>query len=116
MKKEIERFQRALDASVIIALGKTILFAKYWEYFRPRLRTRNQQQLENARIAVREQFNSLADDLFFIPPEVASSEDAVTEYFQHKFEDPEFHAKFTKEIESKIRLSKPDLTEFFSVA
>jgi hypothetical protein len=113
MKEEMGRLERALDASMIVAIGKTVLFVKCWEYLKPRLGTQNQQQLENVKIAVREQFNSFPDDLFFIPPELASTEDGVRRYFQHRFDDGGFRTEFMKEFEKKIRLSTPDLAEFF---
>jgi lipoate-protein ligase A len=114
MTKDIERFERALNASMVVAIGKTILFAKYWDYLRARLHVKDKQTIENARVAIREQFNSLNDGLFFMPPEFATSEERVRKYFERRFADYTFKKEFDKEIATKIRLTSPSLADFFT--
>lgn len=106
-------FERALDASMVVALGKLFLFKQCWHYMSNRARRRvRQKKLENLKIALRERVNSLPDDLFFVPPDKAASEDEVRDFLQERFDDDKLKTKILEELKKRIESSEPGLAEF----
>lgn len=72
---ELNKFERALDASAIIALGKLVLFKLALDELKFRAGTKNpsEQELESARVTIREVINQLPDESFFMPPSEVSN-------------------------------------------
>ena len=97
----------------MVALGKVFLFKECWEYLSKRARKDvRQKKLEGLRVALRERINNLPDDLFFVPPERAASEEEVKEYLQQQFETQKLKDKILKELQKRIESSEPGLGEF----
>jgi hypothetical protein len=114
-EQESAKYERALDASMLIALGKLMLFNECWEYVRWRARKKvRRKKLESLRVALRERVNSLPDTLFFIRPEKAISEESVRQYFQKKFESEKLAKKIADELRKRVQSATPGLAEFLS--
>jgi hypothetical protein len=106
-------YERALDASMVVALGKLYLFRQCWHYMSNRARRKyRQKKIENLRIALRERINSLPDELFFVPPDMATSEDEVKDFLQKRFENEKLPTKILEELKKRIESSEPGLAEF----
>jgi len=69
-------------------------------------------KLESLKIALRERINAVPDELFFIRPEKATSEDEVREYFRRQFEKQKLRERLLRELKKRIDSVDPGLAEF----
>jgi hypothetical protein len=106
-----ERFQRAIDSSMIISLAKLLLFSRCWALVRQQLDKIGPKDTENTRIALRERINHLPSDLFFMPPEFAGSEHQVQQYFENKFQGDGLQ-KIIDGLVSRTRSTDPELSTY----
>jgi hypothetical protein len=112
--EELNMFERALDASAIVALGKLVLFKLVWQDARFWVKPKNpsEKDLESIRSTIREVINRLSDDAFFVPPAVVGSAENVGEFLRRKLKEERLPQKVLVECEKLLRNNTSSLFEF----
>jgi hypothetical protein len=114
-QQEFQKYQRALDVSMLIALGKLILFNKCWEHLMLRAKKKvRRKKLDSLKVALRERINNLPDKLFFIPPDRAASSESVKRYFHEKFEKDKLDEKIMAELRKRVLSAEPGLAQYLT--
>ncbi len=113
-EQELNKFERALDAGAIVALGKLVLFKLAWEELKFRASTKNpsEKDLASARITIRQVISQLSDETFFLPPAMISSVENIEEYFKTKFRKERLVEQVLAEYDRVLRKGTPSLAEY----
>ncbi len=110
----LDRLERALDSSALIALGKLALFNICWrdaQYWARRMNA-SEQQLQSIRTVLLQVISQLSDETFFVPPTVATSANEVERFLKKKFEEDKTPERIWAEARKEIKRIMPDLSDY----
>jgi hypothetical protein len=110
----METYERALDAAMIIAIGKLLLFSTMWGELTPKLEKRNlnAKATEMLRRQLKQIVNGLDDRLFFIAPDQAISEENVKRILTTRIKVGKFTDMVMQRLKSTLMSGQADLAQY----
>lgn len=115
MKQErMETYQRSLDAAMVVAIGKLVLFSTIWEELKTKLAKRplSAKEAEMLKRQLRQIINDLEDEPFFVSPDEGSSEEDVRKIMASRIGTRKLTDRVMKHLKSKLRSAQPDLLDY----
>ena len=106
-----EVFERSLDAAMIVAIGKLVVFSAMWEELRPKLAKKglSVRDTETFRRQLKQVIDDLDDEMFFIGPDQATSADRVKEIMTARVKAD----RFVDMVVRRLKSGQSDLAEYF---
>ena len=107
-------YERALDAAMVVAIGKLLLFSTIWEELETKLSKRSisVKEREMLRRYLKEIISDLDDELFFVDPEKVSSEDDVKKIIAFRIKSRKFADEVTQHLKSRLETGQSQLGKY----
>jgi hypothetical protein len=115
MKQErIETYERSLDAAMVVAIGKLILYSAIWEELKTKLAKRRlkAKEAEMLKRQLKQIINDLDDRLFFVSPDKASSEEDVRNIMASRIRTGNLTDRVIRHLKSNLESAQSDLVDY----
>jgi hypothetical protein len=103
-EKEFGRFQAASDVGMMVAIAKTLFFNLYWEDLAklPKVKSLGPKDFEMLQRHMKGAVPAMDDTLFFFPPDVVGSENALRKAIGKLLNDDAMRLKFLQELNKRL--------------
>ncbi|MEM3448169.1 MAG: hypothetical protein QXJ62_06550 [Nitrososphaeria archaeon] len=99
-----EEYEKILDLSIIVSLGKLFLFREIWNNLNSKIKRKmTDEEIRMARRFLREIIDRMEDSLFFVPPELAISRESIETYLKERFEKEKLKKRLIDEFKMMMK-------------